>query len=170
MAGKSVDARKGENAEVKPLSPMDRFKRILEIEAEETGGASSNFMEQAIEEMLLADTFEEVMKLAASDEGLANGKSLVDVPLEVTEFQIVKSDAKYSEHSPLGYYIRITEAVRLDTGKSVAAATGAPKVVVPLWRARNDGKMPYRCVIKAKEVSSGVMLYLTELGPVVIAG
>lgn len=170
MAGKSVDRESAGKGQVTAPSPMARFKQVLELEAEQDGAGGSNFMDLAIEEMLMVDTFEEVMELAASDSALSNGKSLVDVPLEVREFQVAKSDAKYSEHNPIGFYVRITEAIRLDTGKEVAAATGAPKVVVPLWRARNDGRMPFRCVIKSREVSSGAMLYLVALDKVTIAG
>jgi hypothetical protein len=170
MAGKSVDRPKGENPEVRTPSPMERFKQVLEMEAELDGRGGSNYMDLAIEEMLLADSFDQVMELASSDAGLSNGKSLVDVPLRVSEIQIVKSDAKYSDHSPIGFYVRIAEAVRLDTGKDIAAAVGAPKVVVPLWRARNDGRLPLDCVIKSREVSEGVMLYLAEIKNITIAG
>jgi len=170
MASKSVDRGSAEKPEVKTPSPMQRFKQVLEMEAELDGQGGSNFMDLAIEEMLLAESFEDVLALAASDAGLSNGKSLVDVPLRVSAIEFAKSDDKYSDHSPIGFYVRITEAIRLDTMKDVAAACGAPKVVVPLWRARNENRLPFDCVIKSREVGSGDMLYLTELKNVTIAG
>lgn len=147
--------------EVVKLSPMKRFKQQLEIEAElDSGGDNSSFMDQAIEEMLLADTFEETMALAASDTSIANGKNLVNKPVRVNGFQVVKSDSKYAESSPLGFYLRVSDAVYKSNGKEVQFATGAPKVVTPLWRARHEGRLPLDCVVREREVSSGTMLYL----------
>jgi hypothetical protein len=146
--------------EVVKLSPMKRFKQQLELEAELDGGDNSSFMDQAIEDMLLADTFEEAMALAASDTSIANGKNLVNKPIRVNGFQVVKSDAKYAESSPLGFYLRVSDAVFKSNGKEVQFATGAPKVVTPLWRARNEGRLPLDCVVREREVGSGTMLYL----------
>jgi hypothetical protein len=160
IMAKGVSPAQSGSAEVKKLSPVARLKQMLEMEAELDGSQGSNFMDLAIEEMLLADTFEMTMELAASDAGIANGKTLVNKPIRVSAFQVVKSDAKYQDSSPLGYYLRITEAVYRKTGKDVQFATGAPKVVVPLWRARNENKLPLDCVVREREVGSGTMLFL----------
>jgi hypothetical protein len=153
---------------VTKLSPMQRLKNQLEMEAElDAQGDSTNFMEQSIEEMLLADTFEQTMELAASDAGLANGKALINKSIRVTEIQVVKSDDKYIDSSPIGYYVRVIGTYR-NTGKDFIAATGAPKVVIPLWRARNENRLPLDCVVREREVGSGTMLFLELDGPITV--
>jgi hypothetical protein len=164
---KGVSAAQAANSVTK-LSPVARMKQQMDIEAElDAQNGSSNFMEQAIEEMLIAESFEETMVLAASDAGLANGKNLVNKGIRVTDIQIVKSDDKYKDSSPIGFYVRITGTFR-NTGKDFQAATGAPKVVVPLWRARGENRFPLDCVIREREVGSGTMLFLELDGPSVV--
>lgn len=164
----NTPAQTASSGQVSKLSPVARLKQQLAMEAElDAGSNSGGFMEQSIEEMLLADTFEQVMELAGSDAGLANGKNLVNKAIRVTDIQIVKSDSKYSESSPLGYYVRVTGTFR-QTGKDFLAATGAPKVLVPLWRARDENRFPLDCVIREREVGSGTMLYLAVDETVVV--
>jgi hypothetical protein len=155
---KGVSPAQG-NQDVAKLSPVQRLKVMLATEADIDGGNGSDFMEQSIEEMLLADTFDEVMELAASDAGLNNGKSMINKPIQVTAFAVTRSDAKFEASSPLGFYVRVSAAYKKD-GKEIQFATGAPKIVVPLWRARQENLLPLDCVVREREVGAGTMLYL----------
>jgi len=141
---------------------IDRLKSQLELSAslENGNGVSGQEITAAVvERMLTADSLDAAME--AQDASLPSGKALADVEMTVTGITVVTSDSKYTEHS-LGYYL-IVDAARLDNGKELRFAVGAPNVVTLLFRADNEGMLPLECVIRARETANGELLSLRRI-------
>jgi hypothetical protein len=152
MAGTVVPARDG---------AINRLKSQLELSAslEGSGANSADITASVIERMMSADSLDEAMD--AQDASLPSGKSLADVEMLVNGITVLRSDAKYTEHS-LGFYL-VVDAVRLDTGEEFRFATGAPNVVALLFRADNQGMLPREFVIRSRETQNGELLSLRNV-------
>lgn len=157
----NAPARSGKSGEVQSKSAFNKYVDILHTEAELSAVDGKSVAAAVTEKIYTADTLEEAF--AAQDQGLASGKDLVDVELEVRAFDIVKSDDQFKDGSPLGVYVRVTDCIRLDTLEEVQWATGAPNVVNILWKARNMERLPLECVIKGKVTANGTLLMLRPL-------
>jgi hypothetical protein len=154
-----------DNGTVEKATPIQRFIKILELEALETAEDSATGKEisaQITSAMFEADTLEEA--IALQDAGLLSGKDMVDVDQEIRSFEVVKSEERFRDSSPLGYYLRI-HALRLDTLEEVTYATGAPNVVNLVWKARNTDRLPLQCVIRSRPTANGELLSVKLLAP-----
>lgn len=127
---------------------------LAEAAAEEMD--SKQITQNVVTAMLEADSLEAA--IAAQDQGMPSGKDMVDVEQEVREFDFVRSDDKYD--SPLGVYVRVTNAVRLDTLEPIVYATGAANVVTLFRKAQRAGRLPLQCVIRSRETAKGELLTL----------
>lgn len=160
MPSKGVDATtEPKNVEVKKASPLKRFVAILELEASEDSRDTTAFVEDILNRMIEAETVEDAIQ--AQDKASTSGKDLVDVEMEIQWFSIVKSSDKYK--SPLGHYILVEKAVRLDTLEPITFSTGSANIIIPLWKARDGGRLPLQCVIRSRDTSNGELLTLQLL-------
>jgi hypothetical protein len=140
MPGKNVAANK--TGEIIQKTPVQRFIGMLSIEAElENKESNAAFIEALMNEMVEATTFDEAIAAQESNK-ILSGKDLAErnAEVEVREFTVVKSSDEYD--SPLGHYIRFDDVIDLATLQPVVAATGAPNVVIPFWKARNNQELP----------------------------
>lgn len=160
MPSKGVDGTtKAKEAEIKKSTPLTRFVQVLELEASDDTRDTSDFVEQILINMIEAPTLEDTIK--AQEAGSTSGKDLVDVELEIQWFSVVKSSDKYK--SQLGHYVLVEKAIRLDSLEPVSFSTGAPNLIIPLWKARNEGKLPLQCVIRSRDTNNGELLTLQLL-------
>jgi hypothetical protein len=157
MASKAVDETK--TGTVTKMTPVQRFVEVLALEAEDSTGDATEFVESILTAMIEAQTMEDV--IAAQNQGATNGKSLVNVELEISWFRIVKSADRFK--TPLKHYALVDKVIRLDTLESCPFSTGAPNLIIPLWKARNLGVLPLRCVIRSRETDNGELLTLELL-------
>lgn len=161
----------GPGGEVIKRKAREQFIAVLELEAdvteEDSRSRNLEISGSIVDKMLEAETLEDA--IAASENGAASGKDMVDVELSVTDFNVKKSDGKYQASTPLGYFLEI-DATRLDTGEQVAFSTGAPNVVTLLWKARQLERLPLECVIRGKDTANGTLLTLKLLTPRAVKG
>lgn len=166
MPGK--DTATTRNSNVEQLRPFEKFKNELSMLAEaavsEMDGKAITV--NVVEAMIEADSLEAA--IAVQDQGILNGKDMVNIEQEIREFTIVESDDKYD--SALGVYVRVENAVRLDTAEPVVWATGASNVVTLLRKAQRSGRLPLQCVLRARETKNGDLLTLHLIAPRPIPG
>lgn len=154
---------KGDIAEKKsgvvaPMTPFQRYLSILDLEAsdEEVRQSSKEISARITEQMFLAETLEEA--IAIQDDGPPSGKDLEDVEMELRSFEVVRSEERFRESSPLGFYVRATDNIRLDTLEPCLLVTGAPNIVNAWWKARNTGRLPMQYKIGGKDTGNGRLL------------
>lgn len=166
MSGKTPATQS--NSTVEKARPFQQFKQELSMLAEaavaDMDGKAVTM--NVVEAMIEADSLEAA--IAVQDQGVPNGKDMVNVEQEIREFSFVESDDKYD--SPLGVYVRIENAVRLDTGEPCVWATGASNVVTLLRKAQRTGRLPLQCVLRSRETKNGDLLTLHLITPRPIPG
>lgn len=155
-----VSAGQDQEAAISQTKPMQRFISMLELEAQTEARESNDaFIEQLAEAMIEADDFDAALAVAENIK-IPSGKTLAErsAELQINDFTIVKSDDAEKE-TPLKHYLRI-DAIDLDTGEAIVAATGAMNVLIPLVKARNKGELPVQIrffldgrVVKIKRIS-----------------
>jgi hypothetical protein len=147
------------------ISRPDPLRRLIEAMAleatvDDEGESALEISADVVRSILEAGSLEEAF--AAAEKGLTGGKEMTDVEMAVTDFHVKTGDGKFK--TPLGHYM-VVEATRLDTGEPVKFSTGAPNVVSLLWKARQEGRLPLECVIRARETRNGELLTLKLLAP-----
>jgi hypothetical protein len=160
MAGKDTVTQTGETSgEIAKPTMFERWIKALDSEAQateafsDTSEITANVAEAILSAPTMADAF------AVQDAGLPSGKDLVDVEHEIKTFEVIKGDAKYSEHS-LGYYFRV-HAARLEDGAEFTYSVGAPNVMLVMHRLRQENQIPgAEVVIRSKPTANGALLTL----------
>lgn len=161
MPESPVSAGQDQEAPISQAKPMQRFIAMLELEAQvEAKESNEAFINQLAEAMIEAEDFDAALAVADQVK-IPSGKDLAErnAELQINDFTIVKSDDVEKE-TPLKHYLRIHDAIDLDTGEESVAATGAMNVLIPLVKARNKGELPVQVrfyldgrVVKMKRVS-----------------
>ena len=156
-----VPAGQDQEAAISQSKPMQRFVAMLELEATvEASGSNDAFIEQLAEAMIEAEDFDAAIAVADNVK-IPSGKDLAErnAELQINDFTIVKSDDAEKE-TPLKHYLRFSDAIDLDTGEPIVAATGAMNVLIPLVKARNKGQLPVQIrfyldgrVVKIKRIN-----------------
>jgi len=150
-------------------SLFERFIAKLEAQAsiDSTEFDTKEITAQVAEKMMSAASVEEM--LAAQDSGMPSGKSMVDTEMEFIDYDTVKSDPRYSDHS-LGYYFRVY-ANRIDTGEKVTFGCGAPNIMVALDQLRQRDQLNgFLGVIRSRPTPNGELLTLRSIPKRAIAG
>ncbi len=161
MATNSVPEKAAKTGQVQQPSLLNRFVDQIKGEAELTKTmTSSDVASRVTEKMLEADSLEDA--IAAQDSGMPSGKDLVDVEMQVNDFDTLPSSEQFSEGSPLGVYL-LVHAVKLEDGSPLEFSTGAPNIVTLLHKARKLDRLPLDCVIRSKPTSNGALLTLKLL-------
>lgn len=157
MSGKAVDSVK--TGVATKATPLQRFISILEIEAAtDSTFDSTGFVENILNSMIEAETLEDA--LAAQNAGSTGGRDLVGTELEVRGFTLVKAGARYK--SLLGHYM-LVDAINLNTLQESPFNTGAPNIMINLWKARETNRLPLPCVIRSRDTDNGTLLTLEIL-------
>lgn len=157
MSGKAVDSVK--TGEVNKATPLQRFIQKLELEASiDSTFDSTGFVESILNNMIEAETLEDA--LAAQNAGSTGGRDLVGTELEVRGFTLVKAGARYK--SLLGHYM-LVDAINLSTLQESPFNTGAPNIMINLWKARETSRLPLPCVIRSRDTDNGTLLTLEIL-------
>lgn len=150
------------------MTPFNRFRdellALAELQEDQVDG--SQITRNVVTAMVEADSLEAA--IACQDQGIPSGKDMVNVEMEIREFTVIVSDDKYE--SPLGVYVRVDDAIRLDTLEPIVFSTGAPNVVTLLRKAQRAARMPLQCVIRSREVKKGDLLTLHLVTPRPIPG
>lgn len=154
----------GQSGEVAKKRPMQRFVEMLELEAQtESKDSNEEFISQLADAMIEADDFDAALAVADNIK-IPSGKDLAErnAELQINDFVVVKSDDVEKE-TPLKHYLRFTDAIDLDSGEVIVAATGAMNVLIPLVKARNKGELPVQVrfyldgrVVKMKRISRAI--------------
>lgn len=144
------------------VKAIDRFKDQLALAATAADDFdSSEIAAKVVDAIFAAETDDDAF--AAQDSSLLSGKDMADVEISVTDYNVVKGDAKYETHS-LGYYMRVN-AVIVETGQEVTFACGATNVMALLWKVTGGGSrnLPFACVIRGRDTQNGTLLTLRPL-------
>lgn len=168
MATNSVPEKAAKTGQVQQNTPLQRFVEQVRQEAELTKTITSGDVASRVTaNMVEAETLEDA--IAAQDSGMASGKDLIDVEMQVNDFDTLPSSEQFKENSPLGVYL-LVHAVKLEDGAELEFATGAPNVVTLLHKARQLDRLPLDCVIKAKPTANGELLTLKLLPKRIVRG
>lgn len=160
-ASNSTPEKAQKSGQVQQMTPLQRFIHQVQGEAELTKTMTSGDVASRVAaNMIEAETLEDA--IAAQDSGMASGKDLVDVEMQVNEFDTLPSNEAFKEGSPLGVYV-LVHAVKLEDGTELEFATGAPNIVTLLHKARQLDRLPLDCVIRSKPTSNGELLTLKLL-------
>ena len=159
---KSTPEKVAKTGQVTRKTPFAQWVEQVHGEAELTKSMTSNssISAEIAEKMFEADSLEDA--IAAQDSGIPSGKDLVDIEMQVNDFDTLPGDDQYKEGSPLGVYLDV-KAVRLEDGADMRFRTGATNIVTLLHKARQLDRLPLDCVIRSRGTANGELLTLKLL-------
>jgi hypothetical protein len=125
-----------EVAAVRKFPALARMGRVLhEIiqDTEDNRQATDEFVFQIMEEMLTADSLEELF--AASEAGTVSGKDFIDRPFRLKTENIQWAEAKpeFVAAGGMKFFVRLN-VLEIATGEAVTITTGAKSVLIAVFR------------------------------------
>jgi hypothetical protein len=134
-------------------TPFDRWKENIEARARQTakdGSRGSAIMRDQANKILSAETVEDVWD--ADDGGLVNGKSMVNVPIEIRGYEIAESGEEF-RGGDVDVYVNMDCVVLEATddyspGDQVTINIGGLLVVTKLEMFKSLDAFPVQAVIR----------------------